>query len=401
VSCGLLVGGGRSIHAQDGIPDVPSETGSDVLQKTIYMCASGVRASIKSVDFRYNGTGNYLPNLEVVDIRDKVYDDEQSRPMWAVEASEPQRMTFDPLWGIVDDSYEVTEGFSTMRAEKLWLPPAVTMSFGGRSGYDSLAAISAPALTLQGLYSALADNSQYTEDSNYMYPLVERFAELSSNQSSASKIPSLIITDSLASLLVGTKTAIRSDPFPFPARLSVNDDPAGQLSRARVVVYRHALGYDLRYAIPGFAALVLLALTVVWAIYVVLFSRGRILATLTDMYNQSSTGRLAVGLLRPGRTDPTEPSKSWVHGDGGLKLKFGRIRHRMMDDFVVISEDKVVLSSGFQPPGFQSPGYQSPGHQPSAFQTHSYIQQGPGFTPVSPISDSKGSGFDHTVQYSY
>jgi hypothetical protein len=116
VECGLLIGPGRSIDAEDGESGVttPFEdliSGTEIKRKDIFVCATGVRASIKTIDFRYNGTGASLDNLRIDRIADKEYPDDKSKPLWAVETSGDQRMTFDPLWGMVSDSYEDTEGF--------------------------------------------------------------------------------------------------------------------------------------------------------------------------------------------------------------------------------------------------------------------------------------------------
>ncbi|RYP19737.1 hypothetical protein DL765_003160 [Monosporascus sp. GIB2] len=337
VECGLLIGGGRSTRALDGSNPSPRMNSSDVLRKNMYICASAVRASIKTVDFRYNGTNGHLPSLNVERISDKVYPDELSKPLWAVEYSEPERMTFDPLWGLVNDSYETADGIHTMRSEKLWLPAIVSdeWMFGSLDGMDSLAAVSAPVTNVANVYTALGATEQYTNDLSY--PLVERFIRLSLNQTTASQIPSLMITDSLASILVGTKTAIRADPVEYPAQMAVND-PLRGLSRANVVAYRRVIRYDLRYAIPGLIVLTLMALVVLWAAVILVLSRRGILIALRDMYNQTSTGRLATALLCPGRSDPNEPSSKWIEGDGKLVLNFGRFGTRESDYFVILRE---------------------------------------------------------------
>ncbi|KFA69859.1 hypothetical protein S40285_08424 [Stachybotrys chlorohalonatus IBT 40285] len=145
VECGFLIGAGRSTRAVDDKDLSPPIDGLEIMQKNIYVCASGTKASIKTVDFRYNGTAWHLTNLKIERISDKEYPSEQSKPLWAVEYSEPWRITFDPLWGIVNNSYEATEGFHTMRSDKLWLPAPVTSGslFGSRNGMDSLAAVDA------------------------------------------------------------------------------------------------------------------------------------------------------------------------------------------------------------------------------------------------------------------
>ncbi|KEY73650.1 hypothetical protein S7711_07698 [Stachybotrys chartarum IBT 7711] len=364
VECGLLIGAGRSTRAVDDSDLPPPMDGLEVTRKNIYVCASGIRASIKTVDFRYNGTNGHLSNLMVERISDKEYPNEQSKPLWAVEHSEPWRMTFDPLWGIVNNSYEATEGFYTMRSGKLWLPATVTSGslFGSRNGMDSLAAVSAPVLNMANAYDILSDQEQYVGDLSY--PLVRRFSRLSSNETLASQIPSLIIADSLASLLIGTKTAIRTDPVAYPAQLSFSD-PLRGLARANVVAYARVIRYDLRYAIPGLVMLSLLMLILLWTVIVLVLSPRSLLRSLRDMYNQTSTGRLATTLLYPGRSDPNESSSKWVEGDGNLVLKFGRIGNRESEYFLVVGEDseKSLLHHGHQE------------HQMKTFETKDGIRE--------------------------
>ncbi|KAH7310668.1 hypothetical protein B0I35DRAFT_481967 [Stachybotrys elegans] len=255
VHCGLILGA-SPIEGDDGTLTLTNRV--TIKRKNIYICASAIRAGVKTVDFRYNGTSGHLANLRVERIQDKVYPSNDSRPLWAVEQSWPQRMTFDPLWGMVDDSYENAEGLSTMRSEKLWVPAGVahTTAFGTAAGSDSLAGNVAPGLTIANVYMGTSAFNLYSSDMSFSQ--VERFSRLSANETSVSQIPELIATDTLASLLVGTKTAIRTAPVEYPASLMVNDAPTG-LSRANIVVYRRVVRYDLRYAIPGLILLGLLA----------------------------------------------------------------------------------------------------------------------------------------------
>jgi len=342
VECGLLVGAGQTTG--DGVDDATSTPledllrGREIKRKNLYVCATGVRASVKTVDFRYNGTDGELSNLRVDRISDKVYPDQQSKPLWAVETSGDKSMTFDPLWGIVNNSYETTDGFYTMRSEKLWLPTVVSpaVTFGERQAFDSLAAVTAPGLNVANLYSDLSDNEQHT--GKLSYPLVERFTRLSANATAASQIPSLILTDVLASLLVGTKTAIHTAPVEFPAKLAVNDQASG-LPRASVVPYQRVIRYDLRYAIPGFVVLTLLLVVAIWSALILVPKPKVMVRTMRDMYNQTSAGRLATMVLRPGHSDPNQSSSKWLKGDGKLNLKFGRIGSQTSDYFLRLEDE--------------------------------------------------------------
>ncbi|KAL8376058.1 hypothetical protein RB595_007258 [Gaeumannomyces hyphopodioides] len=345
VQCGFLISAGRAPQSgDDGDTTTPVGDimkGTTIKRKNFYVCATGIRASIKTVAFRYNGTDTKLSNLHIDSITDKAYPDERSKPLWSVETSGDQRMTFDPLWGIVDDSHSTVESFHSMRAEKLWLPTVVSpgVTFGQRQAFDPLAAVTAPGLNVANLYSDVTrDTAQHTGGQSL--PLVERFARLSAKETTAGLIPSLILTDVLASLLVGTKTAVRRTPVGWPARMAV-DEPAGGLARANVTAYYRAVSYDLRYAVPSFVLLALLLVVSVWAAVVLLVERCGVIRALRGMYNQTSAGRLAASLLRGGAAgDPNQSSAEWAEGDGRLVLSFGNIGSRRAGYYARIEKDE-------------------------------------------------------------
>ena len=292
------------------------------------------------MDFRYNGTGGRLSNLEATEISDKVYPDEESKPLWAVESSWPKIMRFDPLWGIVDRRFEEFGGFNTLRAEKLWLPasPFLTLTFGDADGYDALAGASGFARRLGNLYSSSLSSLNTPDYSGqYGYTLLERWHRLSHNEDTASRIPSLIMTDGLTAGLVGTKTSISKRYVQYPASLAVDDTLRGY-PEAHVTMYKRVIRYDIRYAIPSFIALAILLLALVWSLAIFLTSR-LIIWTMQNMYNQTSTGRLATNLLRPGRSDPKQSTKGWTSEDGRLLLSFGRISPPERDYFCIIVDD--------------------------------------------------------------
>lgn len=255
-------------------------------------------------------------------------------------------MRFDSLWGIVNNSYEAMDGFHTMRSEKLWLPtsPQLSLNFEGHYGPDSLAAASAFVRNLASTYEpSLVDMRQYTGELSYA--LVERFRRLSTDEMTASHIPSLILADGLAATLVGTKTSIRTTPVGSPPMLTVND-PLRGLPRAKVVVYHRVLCYDFRYAIPAFLLLVLLIAAFLWATGILVASRSA-LRTLRNMYNQTSAGRLATNLLFPEQSDPNQSTKEWAKGGGTALLSFGRISQPEANHFCRVRGSSKNSGSGY------------------------------------------------------
>jgi hypothetical protein len=205
VECGLVLGPWTPQPS-----NVPEYTfvSAETKQRNIHVCASGVRASIKTVDFRYNGTEGQLSNLKVERISDKTYPNDASKPLWAVEHSYDMRMHFDSLWGLVNDSYETVDGFYTMRSDKLWLPAGPYTGVNALSlegvGLGSIPAPSVPYIKVMRAYGG----GFTTDDSTFYsgklsYPMLERFRRLSQTQRGAAQIPNLIITNELAATLIG------------------------------------------------------------------------------------------------------------------------------------------------------------------------------------------------------
>ena len=327
VQCGYVLGA-QLENPNSNLSISTYNDGVSTYSRNLYVCATGIKASVKSVDFTYNGTEGRLSNLAATDIRNKVYKDEDSKPLWAVESSWPKIMRFDPLWGMIDKRYEVFDRFNSLRAEHLWLPasPFLTGNFGEFDGYDSLAGVSGFARRLGNLYSIMDGLSSMNSpdfSGSYEYTLLQRWHRLSHSAEMAAQIPSLIMTNGLAASLVGTKTAISKKYVQYPASLAI-DDTARGYPQAQVMVYNRVLHYDLRYAIPSFIVLTILLLALVWALAIFLTSR-LIIWTMAYMYNQTSTGRLATNLLRPGRSDPQQSASAFSSGNGKLMLGFGRM----------------------------------------------------------------------------
>jgi len=73
----------------------------------MYTCASAVKATIKTVSFSYNGTQNSLKSLAAIDIKPKIYKDENSLPIWGVEDTGNAWNTegINLIWGLVSPEY--------------------------------------------------------------------------------------------------------------------------------------------------------------------------------------------------------------------------------------------------------------------------------------------------------
>jgi hypothetical protein len=115
----------------------------------LYSCATASKASIKTVDFKLNGTG--LADLRVLAIKDKIYDD-QSKPHWAVEETNMRLMDGAPLWGLIDPDLEPVVNISTIQREYLYLPGWIDPL-----GYVSVNVQNMPAIDFPGAAISMAN----------------------------------------------------------------------------------------------------------------------------------------------------------------------------------------------------------------------------------------------------
>lgn len=120
------------------------------LTQSIYVCASAVRATIKTVTFYFDGSDNNLSleKLQISKVEPKSYTDGSKKPVWGVENPGPSWTTADIqlLWSIVDGTrYNDSEHLSTVQNDSLYLPafiqqPASGVGFGDSmvSGFDQV-----------------------------------------------------------------------------------------------------------------------------------------------------------------------------------------------------------------------------------------------------------------------
>jgi hypothetical protein len=301
-------------YPSDGTEPIGFAQGTNWSQP-LYVCATGVSASIKHVDFTINGTA-ILSNLQV-SIEGKVSKDNASKPLWAVEDTSQQA----PLWGLVSDKYENATGLSTHRSDKFWLP-ATSPSLSLAIFPDSLAGIHVFGAILNDLQTILLgqqifSTADYSGATNF--PMFNLWQDLSKQSSSASQIINLIFIDLLASATVGTKSVISN------GTLLLGD--TAQSNIANVTIFSETVRYRIFFAIPAIVVL-MLWVTSIFSI-LILWIRGRIsVSRIKRLLNQTSTGRIVTSRIQPMLWD--KPMKQWVEKDGQMKVAF------MVTEIVII-----------------------------------------------------------------
>ncbi|KAI9681351.1 MAG: hypothetical protein M1817_002634 [Caeruleum heppii] len=289
----------------------------------IHVCASGIRASIKTARFTLNGTAS-VSNVRV-ELADKTYPDEASKPLWGLENTKREIVDADPFWGLVDDKHEWkgpkdnSTSLWTFRSDSFWLPP--TSGIGGFSTGipDTVAGTVAPGVAMNTAYDAggstLLGLPDYTGRNNYA--LFKLWQQLSGSPTTGSKILNLIWTDLMTSAVVGTKGTV-------PNSLGVGDADNNAQPTRRVTTLARRVKYDPLYAIPAAIILALWLALLVLALSYWLFARSVSLHILRQLLDQTSTGRVVTSLLYPDRTgaESTAKTSRWVKHVGKTNIGF-------------------------------------------------------------------------------
>ncbi|KOC10785.1 hypothetical protein AFLA70_138g002521 [Aspergillus flavus AF70] len=326
IDCGLLQAAPRRLDGADPrVYDAGSEWEQDM-----YMCASAVEASIKTVEFTLNGTST-LEDLTVSSVKDKVYKSQDAQPLWAIEITGQPNTVTAPLWGLISHEYAAAENLITIKSEKLLLPPSYPYSATIVNARDSLAASYAP---MAAQHVALGESflgqitsrwtldvpiADYTGKSNFA--LSRRWQQLSaSGEQGAATILKLILTDILATATIGSQTPIGlsgSDTGRLGGSL-----PSGD-KMVRIEPFQRKIEYNLAYAVPAFITLALWVVVLV-AFFIALIGSRFSFSKLRQQLNLSSVGRLYTNLVYPDVCKVDAKTETWIEQAGGLKFRLDR-----------------------------------------------------------------------------
>ncbi|KAE9366335.1 hypothetical protein N431DRAFT_386647 [Stipitochalara longipes BDJ] len=307
MACGQIYG---VPQRQDGGNQLLPDSGSTWSQP-IYSCASAVKATIKTVSFTYNGTEDVLTNLVIPDIKEKIYADKESMPLWGVENTDGryENSGINLIWGLVSPEYENNPNVSTVRQESLYLPgfyfsPVTTqlpIFEDNLPGSEFYAGSMDTTWTVPG--SSLGSGIDYSGSSNIA--VWARWQNLSLSAETVSLIPNLIFTDNAASAVVGTKGVLGPMNAAKTSVVPIQVTPIVQKIR-----------YHYPFAIPAFiAAFILLALSVGGIVLAVL---GKRMERLRVHLWRVSPGRIFTAFLYPEGDTFMLKSKEWSEKKGAL-----------------------------------------------------------------------------------
>ncbi|GAB1316942.1 Peptidase A1 domain-containing protein [Madurella fahalii] len=327
VGCGLVYGAARRT---DGGSELSPQPGSQ-WSVPVYSCAASVRATVRTVTFRYNGTG--LADLKVTAAERKTYSP-ANIPLWAVENMNGTRlMDAQPLWGLLGPSNasaavsSLAANLSTVRQEDLRLPGIVNAHsiLEGNDYILSNRGQNLPGVDfhVQALHNAFAiarpGSVGYAGYADYSgmtgLALYTKWKELSVSAEGAAAIIKLVWTDIAANSVVGTKGWGLDDPIttsalPRSRKRAAADDAADDL--VPVTVYYRYMRYRLPYVVPAIVVLTLTAIVMVtWVVLLVLGRTGT--SRMRWLLDATSSGRILGAFLWPGEAAAVRQSTDeWV-----------------------------------------------------------------------------------------
>lgn len=279
----------------------------------LFSCATGVKSTIKTVSFRFNGSDD-LSGLKVQQIRPKVYANQSSKPLWGVENTSLMLRDVRPLWGLISPESASQMELSTLRKESLWLPGTANDILSTMPSFQNLPGVNFYTTALAGTYDIRggAGGSGFIDYSGASsFSLLRRWQRLSSTVEGTSQILNLIWTDIAANYVLGTRSATTS--------------AAGE-TRAPgfpVVFYQAQVAFHLVYGIPAFIVLLMTALVCVFAAGSMLL-RGSGPRRMTTFLNSTSTGRIFTSHLQDDDTNtiyvPLTRSGKWVEEEGRQEI---------------------------------------------------------------------------------
>lgn len=297
----------------------------------MFSCISAVKASIKTVSFRFNGSDS-LTGLSVTGIAPKIYSSDEAMPLWGVENTREALSNMQALWGLVTPEAAEKLNLSTLRSERLYLPGKV---WGGVSstGVQNLPGVDFARDALGEVYKVGSGSSNaqmdYSGASNLaVYRL---WQELTHDAATAHRILNLIWTDVAANLVLGTKSWSTAEQG-TRKRDNLGNNGA---EMPMVTIYGRKIRYHYAYGIPAFLVLALASMILASSVLLAVLGPAN-LGYLRIVLEQTSAGRLlALGTHEGGDGQVfTLDSEGWRKGavsgnegsaKGGSEVKYHRV----------------------------------------------------------------------------
>ena len=389
VECGLVFGAARR---KDGTETLIFEPGKWYTQ-SIYSCASATKATIKTVDFRYNATretGHTLKALSVVNVSPKAYPKKESMPLWGVETVNFTLSDMSQLWGIINPELENAKNLSTMRSPHLYLPGFSGFLSSSPGGLDNIPGTNGAKNALHAIYdvgSASSSSGINDYSGTINYAMLAKWREYSKSHQGMATVMNLIWTDIAANYLMGSRSwNTKADWLPpnlqdpkYKKRQAVSASDEDGQTRVPVQVYHRTIRYQWYFAIPALTSLLLVGMVVAGAFLLMVFGRGT--PSRIDHYLvHLSSGRL-LGSMQYPRENKEAPTSEWIT----------RVGRKQSDLHRLDAAYDGSISTGLSPFFAQPTGYGDKGPLPGGdYDTRS--------VPMRPVASS-GKGYVQVSTY--
>ena len=318
-----------------------------------------MKASIKTVDFRYNSTkatGHTLKALTVANVTTKTYLDNESMPLWGVETTNFRQQDVSQLWGLIDPGQQNAPNLTTIRSPRLYLPGWGGLLSNTPSGLDNLPGVKGPGSALVALYGSSASSTSgiYDYSGTTNYALLAKWREYSKSHKTMATAMNLIWTDIAANYLMGSRSwntkadwlpPNLQDPTYKRKRQAVSSQDEDGQTLVPMQVYHRTIRYRWYFAIPAAASLLLMGLVVLGALLLMVFGKGTP-ARINHFLVHLSSGRLLGSMQYPSE-DKDAPTQEWI----------SRVGRKESDLYRVSPAYSGEMSSGLSPFFGQSTGY--------------------------------------------
>jgi hypothetical protein len=311
VGCGVLYGTPRR---EDGTPSLIFTPGSQ-WTLPMYTCATSVKASVKEVSFRYNGTDG-LKSLAPFSIQERT---NPSNPVtWGIENTAMMLADGSPLWGLVSASTQTSPELSVVQSPYLYLPGDASLAtlptIGGFQNLPGVEFYSDALNTIFQLDSPPIGLADYTGMTNLgMYA---KWQNLSRTAGGAANILNLIWTDIAANAVVGTKSWLPSPPLTDPQK---RQDQSSQVAQVLVTVYSSRIQYNWLFAIPALVALAISGLIGLTTLALMVVGHARP-SKMKRYLNALSPGRILATFVYPNECDQQIATTTWLQTVGSKKI---------------------------------------------------------------------------------
>jgi hypothetical protein len=314
VGCGVLYGAPRR---EDGTPSLVFTPGSQ-WTLPMYTCATGVKASVKEVSFRYNGTDG-LKSLVPFSIQEQT---NPSNPVtWGIENTVMTLAEGSPLWGLVSASTQTSPELSVVQSPYLYLPGDTSLaslptvpSFQNLPGVEFYSDALNAIFKFDPLGPPLIGLADYTGKTNL--GIYAKWQNLSRTAGGTANIVNLIWTDIAANAVVGTKSWLPSPPL---TDLQKRQDQSSQVAQVPVTVYSSRIQYNWLFAIPALVTLAISGLIGLTTLALMVVGHARP-SKMKRYLNALSPGRILATFVYPNECDQQVATTTWLQTVGSKKI---------------------------------------------------------------------------------